>query len=40
MEYEEFPHIDLLIIDEFYKLSLRRKDERANILNNAFTDCE
>jgi hypothetical protein len=26
----------LLIIDEFYKLSLRRKDERANILNNAF----
>ncbi len=36
MEYEEFPHIDLLIIDEFYKLSLRRKDERANILNNAF----
>jgi len=36
MEYEEFPYIDLLIIDEFYKLSLRRKDERANILNNAF----
>lgn len=36
MEYEEFPHIDLLIIDEFYKLSLKRKDDRANILNNAF----
>lgn len=36
MEYEEYPKIDLLIIDEFYKLSLRRKDDRANILNNAF----
>lgn len=36
MEYENFPKIDLLIIDEFYKLSLRRKDERADTLNNAF----
>lgn len=36
MEYEEFPNIELLIIDEFYKLSLRRKDGRANVLNNAF----
>lgn len=36
MEYEHFPKIDLLIIDEFYKLSLKRKDERANVLNNAF----
>ena len=36
MEYDPLPRIDLLIIDEFYKLSLRRVDERADILNNAF----
>lgn len=36
MEYENLPKIDFLVIDEFYKLSLRRKDERADILNNAF----
>lgn len=36
MEYENLPSIDLLIIDEFYKLSLRRSDERADTLNNAF----
>ncbi|MCI5873842.1 MAG: DEAD/DEAH box helicase [Roseburia sp.] len=36
MEYENFPAIDFLIIDEFYKLSLRRKDSRADTLNNAF----
>lgn len=36
MEYDSLPHIDFLIIDEFYKLSLKRKDERADILNNAF----
>lgn len=36
MEYENLPHIDLLIIDEFYKLSLKRIDERADVLNNAF----
>lgn len=36
MEYEPLPQIDFLIIDEFYKLSLRRKDGRADTLNNAF----
>lgn len=36
MEYDLLPHIDLLIIDEFYKLSLKRKDDRADTLNNAF----
>lgn len=36
MEYENLPKIDLLIIDEFYKLSLRRTDGRSDILNNAF----
>lgn len=36
MEYESLPPIDFLIIDEFYKLSLRRKDDRADTLNNAF----
>lgn len=36
MEYDSLPQIDLLIIDEFYKLSLRRVDERADVLNNAF----
>lgn len=35
-EYPEFPHIDFLIIDEFYKLSAKRDDERADSLNNAF----
>ena len=36
MEYGQLPQIDLLIVDEFYKLSLKRKDDRADILNNAF----
>jgi hypothetical protein len=36
MEYNQLPKIDLLIIDEFYKLSLKRLDERADTLNNAF----
>lgn len=36
MEYEPLPKIDFLIIDEFYKLSLKRKDDRADTLNNAF----
>lgn len=36
MEYEPLPQIEFLIIDEFYKLSLRRKDDRADTLNNAF----
>lgn len=35
-EYEEMPHIDFLIVDEFYKLSGRRNDERVDALNNAF----
>lgn len=34
-EYREFPHIDFIIIDEFYKLSSQRDDERADSLNNA-----
>ena len=36
MEYDRLPQIDFLIIDEFYKLSLRRADDRADVLNNAF----
>lgn len=36
MEYQELPTIDLLIIDEFYKLSAKRDDERSDVLNNAF----
>lgn len=39
IEYESFPRIDFLIIDEFYKLSLQREDDdsdRVNALNNAF----
>ncbi len=36
MEYHELPKIDLLIIDEFYKLSAKRNDERSDVLNNAF----
>ncbi len=35
-EYKQFPHIDFLVIDEFYKLSAKRDDERADSLNNAF----
>jgi replicative superfamily II helicase len=35
-EYKKFPHIDFIIIDEFYKLSAKRDDERADSLNNAF----
>lgn len=34
-EYKDFPHIDFIIIDEFYKLSSKRDDERADSLNNA-----
>lgn len=34
-EYNEFPHVDFIIIDEFYKLSSKRDDERADSLNNA-----
>lgn len=36
MEYDVLPNIELLVIDEFYKLSLRRADDRADTLNNAF----
>ncbi len=36
MEYQDFPKIDVLIIDEFYKLSTYRKDDRADTLNVAF----
>ncbi len=36
LEYENMPRIDLLIVDEFYKLSKKREDNRANILNIAF----
>jgi len=35
-EYQEFPNIDFLVIDEFYKLSGIRDDERSSSLNNAF----
>ncbi|WP_282126675.1 DEAD/DEAH box helicase [Marinifilum flexuosum] len=34
-EYKEFTNIDFIIIDEFYKLSSNRDDERADSLNNA-----
>jgi hypothetical protein len=36
MEYISFPNIDFFIIDEFYKLSLDRDDDRAIPLNQAF----
>lgn len=36
LEYPELPPIDILILDEFYKLSNLRGDNRSNILNNAF----
>lgn len=36
MEYRNFPKIEFLILDEFYKLSAKRDDERSDILNNAF----
>jgi Helicase conserved C-terminal domain len=34
-EYEHFPNIDFFVIDEFYKLSIERDDERAASLNHA-----
>ncbi|MFS2016050.1 DEAD/DEAH box helicase [Massilia sp. CT11-108] len=34
-EYRDFPKIDFLIVDEFYKISAKRDDERADALNNA-----
>jgi hypothetical protein len=36
VEYVNFPKIDFFIIDEFYKLSLSREDDRAITLNHAF----
>ncbi len=36
MEYFEFPKIDFLVIDEFYRLSAKRDEERSDVLNNAF----
>lgn len=36
LEYPSLPKIDLLILDEFYKISKKRDDSRANTLNIAF----
>lgn len=36
MEYPNIPHIDFFVIDEFYKLSPGREDNRSHTLNNAF----
>lgn len=36
MEYPEFPKIDFFVMDEFYKLSAERDEERSDVLNNAF----
>lgn len=35
VEYSLFPEIEFFIIDEFYKLSLKREDDRAITLNSA-----
>ncbi|MDC4437436.1 DEAD/DEAH box helicase [Acinetobacter sp. PVC-6A] len=35
-EYQKLPQIEFLVIDEFYKLSSKRDDERSDSLNNAF----
>lgn len=35
VEYQFFPKIDFFVIDEFYKLSLKRDEERAASLNHA-----
>lgn len=36
VEYEHFSSVDFFVIDEFYKLSLERDDDRAISLNQAF----
>lgn len=36
MEYPELPEIEFFVIDEFYKLSAKRDEERSDVLNNAF----
>ena len=35
LEYKNFPQIDFFVLDEFYKLSTKRDDERSDLLNNA-----
>lgn len=35
MEYTDLPKIDFFILDEFYKISAKRDDERSDALNNA-----
>lgn len=35
LEYNDFPSIDFFVVDEFYKLSAKRDDERSDSLNNA-----
>jgi len=35
VEYHKFPKVEFFIIDEFYKLSLKREDDRAITLNMA-----
>lgn len=35
MEYQDFPEIQFFILDEFYKISQKRDDERFEVLNNA-----
>ena len=36
VDYEQFPDIDLFVIDEFYKLSSKTDKHRSSILNHAF----
>lgn len=36
LEYENLPQIDFFVLDEFYKLSNKRGDNRSNVLNSAF----
>ena len=35
VEYRHFENVDFFVLDEFYKLSLKREDERAIVLNEA-----
>lgn len=35
LEYNHLPNIDFFVVDEFYKLSAKRDDERSDLLNNA-----
>lgn len=35
LEYTEFPNIDFFVLDEFYKISSKRDDERYEALNNS-----